>query len=57
MDLLQNRHFLSARGFFCGLAVRSFFVNIVRWLKKPHKNVLPQGGCLGEPVDLKGGVC
>ena len=32
-------------------------LNIVRWLKEPHKNFPPQGGCLGEPVDLKGGVC
>ena len=32
-------------------------LNIVRWLKEPHRNFPPQGGCLSEPVDLKGGVC
>ncbi len=32
-------------------------LNIVRWLKDPRENFPPQGGCLGEPVDLKGGVC
>ena len=55
--VICNTKLLSARGFFCGLAICSFFVNIVRWLKEPHKNFPPQGGCLGEPVDLKGGVC
>jgi ArsR family transcriptional regulator len=32
-------------------------VNILRWLKAPELNFPPQGGCLSEPVDLKGGVC
>lgn len=32
-------------------------LNILRWLKDPVGNFPPQGGCLGEPVDLKGGVC
>ena len=41
--VICNTKLLSARGFFCGLAVRSFFVNIVRWLKEPHKNFPPQG--------------
>jgi len=42
--VICNTKLLSAQGFFCGLAVRSFFVNIVRWLKEPHKNFPPQGG-------------
>lgn len=32
-------------------------LNILKWLKDPHNNFPPQGGSLGEPVDLKGGVC
>ena len=32
-------------------------LNILRWLKEPYKNFPPQGGSLGTPVDLKGGVC
>jgi len=32
-------------------------VNILRWLKSPEENFPPQGGCLSEPVDLRGGVC
>ena len=32
-------------------------LNILRWLKEPEVNFPPQGGCLNEPVDLKGGVC
>ncbi|HAQ64034.1 MAG TPA: transcriptional regulator [Ruminococcaceae bacterium] len=32
-------------------------LNILGWLKKPEENFPPQGGCLNEPVDLKGGVC
>ncbi len=32
-------------------------LNILQWLKEPEKNFPPQGGCLGEPVDLQGGVC
>ena len=32
-------------------------VNILKWLKDPEENFSPQGGCLSEPVDLKGGVC
>ena len=26
-------------------------------MKEPEENFPPQGGCLNEPVDLKGGVC
>ena len=32
-------------------------MNILSWLKHPKENFPPQGGCLDEPVDLKGGVC
>lgn len=32
-------------------------LNILKWLKNPTENFPPQGGCLNEPVDLKGGVC
>lgn len=32
-------------------------LNILSWLKHPKENFPPQGGCLDEPVDLKGGVC
>ena len=32
-------------------------LNILKWLKNPQENFPPQGGCLNEPVDLKGGVC
>ena len=32
-------------------------LNILGWLREPEKNFPPQGGSLGEPVDLKGGVC
>ena len=32
-------------------------LNILKWLKDPEGNFPPQGGCLSEPVDLKGGVC
>ncbi len=32
-------------------------LNILLWLKDPEGNFPPQGGCLSEPVDLKGGVC
>ena len=32
-------------------------VNILKWLKEPEENFPPQGECLSEPVDLKGGVC
>ena len=32
-------------------------LNILKWLKAPQENFPPQGGCLNEPVDLKGGVC
>ena len=32
-------------------------LNILKWLKDPESNFPPQGGCLSEPVDLKGGVC
>ena len=32
-------------------------LNILKWLKSPEENFPPQGGCLSEPVDLKGGVC
>lgn len=32
-------------------------VNILKWLKDPEGNFPPQGGCLSESVDLKGGVC
>ena len=32
-------------------------LNILKWLKSPEENFPPQGGCLNEPVDLKGGVC
>ena len=32
-------------------------LNILKWLKDPEGNFPPQGGCLNEPVDLKGGVC
>ena len=32
-------------------------LNIMKWLKNPTENFPPQGGCLNEPVDLKGGVC
>ena len=32
-------------------------LNILKWLKAPQDNFPPQGGCLNEPVDLKGGVC
>jgi len=32
-------------------------LNILTWLKAPQENFPPQGGCLSEPVDLKGGVC
>ncbi len=32
-------------------------LNILQWLKEPQKNFPPQGGSLGTPVDLKGGVC
>ena len=32
-------------------------LNILRWLKQPYENFPPQGGSLGTPVDLKGGVC
>lgn len=32
-------------------------LNILRWLKDPYTNFPPQGGSLGTPVDLKGGVC
>ena len=32
-------------------------LNILRWLKEPYENFPPQGGSLGTPVDLKGGVC
>ena len=32
-------------------------LNILGWLKDPEGNFPPQGGCLSEPVDLRGGVC
>ncbi len=32
-------------------------LNILRWLKEPYENFPPQGGSLGTPVDLRGGVC
>ena len=32
-------------------------LNILKWLKDPKGNFPPQGDCLSEPVDLKGGVC
>ncbi len=32
-------------------------VNILQWLKSPERNFPPQGGCLSEPVDLKGCAC
>ena len=32
-------------------------LKILEWLKDPHKNFPPQGGSLGTPVNLKGGVC
>ena len=32
-------------------------LNILKWLKNPEQNFPPQGGSLGKPVDLKGGVC
>jgi ArsR family transcriptional regulator len=32
-------------------------VKILGWLKNPRENFPPQGGSLGTPVDLKGGVC
>ena len=32
-------------------------LNILKWLKSREENFSPQGGCLSEPVDLKGGVC
>ena len=32
-------------------------LNILKWLKSPEEIFPPQGGCLSEPVDLKGGVC
>ena len=32
-------------------------LNILGWLREPEKNFPPQGESLGEPVDLKGGVC
>lgn len=32
-------------------------VEILHWLKDPYENFPPQGGSLGNPVDLKGGVC
>ena len=32
-------------------------LNILGWLKDPEGNFPPQGGCLSEPVDFKGGVC
>lgn len=32
-------------------------LSILKWLKEPEENFPPQGGCLNEPVDLKGGVC
>ena len=32
-------------------------LNILKWLKDPEGNFPPQGSCLSEPVDLKGGVC
>lgn len=32
-------------------------LNILKWLKEPEKYFPPQGGCLNEPIDLKGGVC
>ena len=32
-------------------------LNILLWLKDPEGSFPPQGGCLSEPVDLKGGVC
>lgn len=32
-------------------------LNILKWLKDPVNNFPPQGACLSEPVDLKGGVC
>ncbi|MBQ7585392.1 MAG: helix-turn-helix transcriptional regulator [Desulfovibrionaceae bacterium] len=32
-------------------------VKILGWLKNPKENFPPQGGSLGSPVDLKGGVC
>ena len=32
-------------------------LNILGWLREPEKNFPPQGGSLGNPLDLKGGVC
>ena len=32
-------------------------ISILRWLKNPQENFPPQGDCLAEPVDLRGGVC